>query len=120
MHDDVPLFWDAWDVEIYHLEKAWDAGSRGQAPPPQVCLLEQGPLRVSLQLQMALSGSSTLKQVISLTAASPRCVGPRRACVDGFLHGRERMKVMCARVLSCPAVGAWRWRCALLSGFLVK
>lgn len=25
--EDIPLFWDAWDVEIYHLEKFWDAGT---------------------------------------------------------------------------------------------
>jgi hypothetical protein len=24
-HEDIPLFWDAWDVEVYHLEKSWEA-----------------------------------------------------------------------------------------------
>ena len=26
LHEDIPLYWDAWDVEAYHLEKGWEAG----------------------------------------------------------------------------------------------
>lgn len=27
MFEDIPTFWDAWDIEVTHLEKAWDAGN---------------------------------------------------------------------------------------------
>ena len=73
------MFWDAWDVgkitwtsyiceflEVYHLEKGVDAGV-GQAS-----ILEKGPLRASIVVHHPLSKTSTLKQVISLSAVSPR------------------------------------------------
>ena len=31
MFEDIPTFWDAWDLEATHLEKAWEAG---YPPPP--------------------------------------------------------------------------------------
>ncbi|PNH11582.1 Alpha-mannosidase 2C1, partial [Tetrabaena socialis] len=70
LYEDIPLFWDAWDIEIYHLEKGWPAGE-GLAPP-EVTILESGPLRCRLQLTMQLSATSSLKQLITLTAVSPR------------------------------------------------
>ena len=27
MFEDIPTFWDAWDIEATHLEKSWDAGN---------------------------------------------------------------------------------------------
>lgn len=33
MFEDIPTFWDAWDIEVTHLEKAWDAGNPAPAPP---------------------------------------------------------------------------------------
>ncbi|RUP17557.1 galactose mutarotase-like domain-containing protein, partial [Jimgerdemannia flammicorona] len=66
MYEDIPLFWDAWDVEIYHLEKGrnLEGGS--------VKILEQGPLRASLLLETKPSPRSTIRQVISLNALSKR------------------------------------------------
>jgi alpha-mannosidase len=42
-YEDIPLFWDAWDVEVYHLEKGWDAGVG------KMEIIENGPLRVVLR-----------------------------------------------------------------------
>lgn len=66
MYDDIPLFWDAWDVEIYHLEKfrVVEEGS--------VQILEQGPLRCSLLIEKQLSETSQLKQIVVLSAVSRR------------------------------------------------
>ncbi|KAG2501227.1 hypothetical protein HYH03_001036 [Edaphochlamys debaryana] len=70
LYEDIPLFWDAWDIEVYHLEKSRLAGEG--MPPPKVSILEQGPLRVRLSLEAALTPTSTIKQVITLTSVSPR------------------------------------------------
>ncbi|KAG2194972.1 hypothetical protein INT47_002828 [Mucor saturninus] len=66
MYDDIPLFWDAWDVEIYHLEKfkIVEDGS--------VQILEQGPLRCSLLVEKRLSATSQLRQIVVLSAVSRR------------------------------------------------
>lgn len=66
LYDDVPIFWDAWDIEIYHLEKYQTlSGSH-------VTILESGPLLGLLQVQVPISPNSVLKQTISLSAISPR------------------------------------------------
>ncbi|KAJ2811264.1 Glycoside hydrolase, 38 vacuolar alpha mannosidase [Coemansia furcata] len=66
LYDDVPDYWDAWDIEVYSLEKyrALEGGD--------VTISEEGPLVASLQLRMRLSESSTLTQKISLSAISTR------------------------------------------------
>ncbi|KAI8098364.1 galactose mutarotase-like domain-containing protein [Gilbertella persicaria] len=66
MYEDIPLFWDAWDVEIYHLEKyqTIEAGS--------VQILEQGPLRASVLIEKKISKTSRLRQIVVLTAVSRR------------------------------------------------
>ncbi len=43
--DDVPLFWDAWDVMEYHLETRKPLGSQEKAS-----IMENGPLRASLKV----------------------------------------------------------------------
>lgn len=66
MYDDVPLFWDAWDVEIYHLEKfrTIEDGS--------VQILEKGPLRSSILIEKKLSETSRLRQIVVLTSVTRR------------------------------------------------
>ncbi|PKY21567.1 hypothetical protein RhiirB3_409571 [Rhizophagus irregularis] len=66
IYEDIPLYWDAWDVEIYHLQKGHEAGLG------TVKIIESGPLRASLLLESKISKTSTLRQVISLTAVSRR------------------------------------------------
>ncbi|KAI9329640.1 galactose mutarotase-like domain-containing protein [Obelidium mucronatum] len=64
--EDIPIYWDAWDVEVYHLEKGWDAGV-GLA-----VVEEAGPLRVVLNVKHPLSSTSTLEQRIIITAADAK------------------------------------------------
>lgn len=67
IYDDEPNNWDAWDVDIFHLEK------RLAEPQAQTASVsETGPLRASLTFTYALSDTSTLKQTVSLSAVSPR------------------------------------------------
>ena len=59
--------YDAWDVEAYHLEQRRETGRAKSA-----CISEKDPLRVALEFKYALSPRCSLRQVISLTALSPR------------------------------------------------
>eukprot|EP00455_Lapot_gusevi_P008820 TRINITY_DN13898_c0_g1_i5.p1 TRINITY_DN13898_c0_g1~~TRINITY_DN13898_c0_g1_i5.p1 ORF type:complete len:502 (+),score=136.38 TRINITY_DN13898_c0_g1_i5:372-1877(+) len=67
MYDDIPLFWDAWDVEIYHLQQRHDV-----AAAKSLKVVEQGALRVTVELSYELSPHSTCIQRVSLAAHSPR------------------------------------------------
>ncbi|KAJ1977602.1 Glycoside hydrolase, 38 vacuolar alpha mannosidase [Dimargaris cristalligena] len=66
IYEDIPIYWDAWDVEIYHQEKGRDAG------PGQVTVGEEGPLLGSLTVKCQLTPTSTCQTTISLTAVSRR------------------------------------------------
>jgi alpha-mannosidase len=69
LYDDVPFFWDAWDVEIYHTEKPCTmAGIQSFKP------LDKGPARASVELHYKISEHSHIKQVISLDAESDQLV----------------------------------------------
>lgn len=65
LYDDVPFFWDAWDVEVYHTEKP--CSMQGL---PKITLDERGPLRASLKFEFKISEASWLTQHISLDAGS--------------------------------------------------
>ena len=61
--DDKPLYWQAWDVEVYHLESRRELhGSSSQ-------IVETGPHRVSLTTETKISEHSWIKTTISLAAA---------------------------------------------------
>ena len=65
IYEDVPLYWDAWDVEIYHLEKGWNA---------QLGLIkikEQNSLRVIIECNSKITSTSSISQQIIITATSP-------------------------------------------------
>ncbi|KAI9293878.1 hypothetical protein K502DRAFT_280964, partial [Neoconidiobolus thromboides FSU 785] len=64
IYDDVPLFWDAWDVEVYHLEKFEICKAHN------VTIYEQGPLVVSILAEYNLTETSKMKQIIKLNATS--------------------------------------------------
>ncbi|KAJ3111536.1 Glycoside hydrolase, 38 vacuolar alpha mannosidase [Phlyctochytrium bullatum] len=66
MFEDVPLFWDAWDVEVYHLEKGWEC------PEAEMVIEETGPIRAVVLAKVALSSTSTLEQRIIITAADKK------------------------------------------------
>ncbi|KAJ1554061.1 Alpha-mannosidase 2C1, partial [Nowakowskiella sp. JEL0078] len=65
MFEDVPLYWDAWDVEVYHLEKGWDV------PVGDMVVEEYGPLRVVLVVLHQITNLSTISQRIVISAVSP-------------------------------------------------
>ena len=54
------------DVEVYHLEKGWDAGIGS------VKIVESGPLRAVLVAEHPITETSTLVQKIILNASSGR------------------------------------------------
>ncbi|KAG1674212.1 hypothetical protein FOA52_013832 [Chlamydomonas sp. UWO 241] len=95
MFEDMPTFWDAWDLEVTHLDKGWDAGRAGDAqaaqqpqqqqqqqqqasrypspvPGARVEVVEAGPLRGLLRVCFDLSPTSSIEQTISLTQLSAR------------------------------------------------
>ena len=61
--DDKPLYWQAWDVEVYHLE------TRKELPPGTSHIVEQGPYKVSLVTETKISEESWIKTTISLAAS---------------------------------------------------
>ncbi|KAJ9360543.1 alpha-mannosidase [Paecilomyces variotii] len=61
--DDKPLYWQAWDVEVFHLE------SRKELSSTQTEILEEGPLRASIVTKTKISDASWMKTTISLSAS---------------------------------------------------
>ncbi|KAJ2848981.1 Glycoside hydrolase, 38 vacuolar alpha mannosidase [Coemansia brasiliensis] len=66
LYDDVPLFWDAWDIEIYSLEKYKTLNGA------VVVIVDKGPLVASISVRVPISDGSVLTQTISLAEHSPR------------------------------------------------
>lgn len=67
LFDDKPNQWEAWDVDIFHLEKRLDV-----ARAHTYRVVEQGPLRAAIVFEYDLGQDSTLSQTVQLTAISPR------------------------------------------------
>jgi len=67
LFEDKPCHWDAWDVDIFHLEKRRNVGV-----VKKVRLVESGPLRASVELKIEISPGCSLTQRISLSSESPR------------------------------------------------
>jgi len=68
-YEDIPLFWDAWDVEVYHLEKGWDVNALDPSSSPKVDPTS-GPALGKLQFTLKLSESSDMVCTASLSADS--------------------------------------------------
>jgi alpha-mannosidase len=67
LFEDRPNNWEAWDVDVFHLEK------RDEVPGAQAArVIEAGPLRVAVEFETTLSAGSWLKQVVALTALGAR------------------------------------------------
>jgi alpha-mannosidase len=84
--DDKPLYWQAWDVEVYHLS------SRQELKSGKSEILENGPHMVSVVTETQISKDSWLKSTISLSAS----VGdePGYIAVDCEVEWRETMKFL--------------------------
>ncbi len=67
LFEDQPERWDAWDVDIYHLEK-----SRKVDEVKAIRIVESDPLRVTVEVETTVSATASLVQRISLSAESPR------------------------------------------------
>lgn len=83
MYEDQPLFWDAWDVELYHLQTGVPVG------PGTLQVLDKGPLRASVQIRYQLSDKSWLKSVISLDAVP---AGTSDSAVLSFLRFQNEVE----------------------------
>jgi alpha-mannosidase len=64
--EDRPKFWDAWDIDIFYDDKLWLA-----EPAASIELVEQGPLRWTLEIRRQIL-NSVYTQRISLTRGSAR------------------------------------------------
>jgi len=67
LYEDRPNANDAWDIDIFYLEKA-----RPVTTPAKMTLVESGPLRGTIRIEREVGGHSKLVQHVRLTAASPR------------------------------------------------
>ncbi|TAG08796.1 MAG: alpha-mannosidase [Verrucomicrobia bacterium] len=65
LHDDLPLDWEAWDIEIYHLEKAESCVA---AEPGSIIL--DDPRMAKIQFTRKVGKKSTLVQTIIMRAES--------------------------------------------------
>ena len=84
--DDKPLYWQAWDVEVYHLD------SRQELHSSKTSITEHGPHRVSVEVETKISSESWIKTTISLSAA----VGNHPSYVEmaSEVEWRETMKFL--------------------------
>jgi alpha-mannosidase len=64
--EDRPVYWDAWDLDIFYDDKVWLS-----VPASSIRVVENGPLRAALEIRRQIL-SSPLVQRISLTRHSPR------------------------------------------------
>jgi alpha-mannosidase len=62
--DDKPLYWQAWDVEVYHLDSRQEL-----CPSNQTKIVENSHHRVSVTTETKISAESWVKTTISLSAA---------------------------------------------------
>lgn len=60
--DDKPLYWQAWDVEVYHLD------TRKELPSGETSIFEVKPHRVTVATQIKISDKSSIVSYISLSA----------------------------------------------------
>ncbi len=84
--DDKPLYWQAWDVEVYHLK------SRAELPPGESKIVENGPHVVSLVTETKISEHSWVKTIISLAASIEG--QPSYIEMASEVEWREKMKFL--------------------------
>lgn len=61
--DDKPIYWQAWDVEVYHLE------TRQELIASTTSILEDNAYRVSVVTETKISDVSSIRTIITLSAA---------------------------------------------------
>ncbi|KAG2205482.1 hypothetical protein INT46_007474 [Mucor plumbeus] len=78
LYEDVPTYWDAWDVEIYHLQKYVELQDQ-----KKLQIISDGPLKAELRFKHKISDVSSIEQTISLS-----CIGDRLE-FDNFVDWNE-------------------------------
>ncbi|KAF3923173.1 Alpha-mannosidase [Dactylellina cionopaga] len=90
--DDKPLYWQAWDVEVYHLEQ------RKELQPGKVSILENGPNRASILIETKISNESWIKSTLSIHADTTASTSVEDALslitVEAEVEWRETMKFL--------------------------
>ncbi|WP_420641731.1 alpha-mannosidase [Candidatus Leptofilum sp.] len=76
--EDRPMYWDAWDIDIYYDDKMWLAEAA-----TAVTVVETGPLRATIQIERQILHSRYVQR-ISLSHHSPRLD------FDTWIDWRER------------------------------
>jgi alpha-mannosidase len=84
--DDKPLYWQAWDVEVFHLQ------SRQELEPTKVTISEDSPHRVSLEIETKISDKSWIKTTVSLAAVVGNA--PSSIEIDAEIEWHETMKFL--------------------------
>ncbi|KAI9803462.1 MAG: hypothetical protein M1825_001805 [Sarcosagium campestre] len=84
--DDKPLYWQAWDVEVFHLE------SRQELPNGKTQIAEDGPHRVSVVTETKISDKSWVKTRLSLSASVEG--QPSYVEMESEVEWREDMKFL--------------------------
>ncbi|KAK5003398.1 hypothetical protein LTR28_010217 [Elasticomyces elasticus] len=88
--DDKPLYWQAWDVEVYHLNSRQELSASGPSS-----IVESGPHRVSVSTTTKISEKSWIKTTISLSAvADDSTATPSPITIDAEIEWRETMKFL--------------------------
>ncbi|KAL3477517.1 glycosyl hydrolases family 38 N-terminal domain-containing protein [Aspergillus californicus] len=88
LFDDKPLYWQAWDVEVFHLESRKELQSGGSK------IAENDPYRVSVETTTKISSESWVKTTISLAAASEDDTQPSYVEFTSEVEWRETMKFL--------------------------
>jgi len=86
--DDKPLYWQAWDVEVFHLD------SRKELTSSKSEIAESGPYRVSVVTKTKVSEQSWVKTTISLDASTGEADSPSYVQVDAEVEWHETMKFL--------------------------
>ncbi|PYI13511.1 organelle alpha-mannosidase [Aspergillus violaceofuscus CBS 115571] len=84
--DDKPLYWQAWDVEVFHLD------SRKELHYGKTTISEKDPYRVSVVSETQISENSWIKTTISLTAANG--TQPSYVEFESEVEWRETMRFL--------------------------
>jgi len=86
--DDKPLYWQAWDVEVYHLN------SRKELHSGRSEIVEKGPYRVSVATKTKISDKSWMKTTISLDASTGESDSPSYVSCEAEVEWHETMKFL--------------------------
>ncbi|OCT50955.1 Alpha-mannosidase [Cladophialophora carrionii] len=85
--DDKPLYWQAWDVEVFHLDSRKELKSEASE------IVEDGPYRVSVATKTQVSKDSWVKTTLSLDATDSESQAGY-LLVEAEVEWRETMKFL--------------------------